>query len=134
MDAMKLSEADKTRLRHRIHIAFAVILLLVILAFRALNSDAIINAIFKLAGYTYGPLLGLFAFGLFTRREVNDRWAPMCCLIAPLLCYVLESNSAAWFSGYKFGFELLMLNGLLTATGLFLISHAPAMKAGTPPA
>lgn len=124
MDAMKLSEADKTRLRHRIHIAFAVILLLVILAFRALNSDAIINAIFKLAGYTYGPLLGLFAFGLFTRRVVNDRFAPVCCVVAPLLCYLLETNSAAWFGGYKFGFELLMLNGLLTAAGLFLISRA----------
>lgn len=124
MDAMKLSEADKTRLRHRFHIAFAVILLLVILAFRALNSDAIINAIFKLAGYTYGPLLGLFAFGLFTRRVVNDRFAPVCCVVAPLLCYLLETNSAAWFGGYKFGFELLMLNGLLTAAGLFLISRA----------
>lgn len=130
MDAMKLSEADKTRLRHRIHIAFAVILLLVILAFRALNSDAIINAIFKLAGYTYGPLLGLFAFGLFTRRAVNDRLAPVCCLAAPLLCFVLETNSAAWFGGYKFGFELLMLNGLLTAAGLLLISRADGTDTG----
>jgi SSS family transporter len=130
MDAMKLTEADKTRLRHRIHIAFAVILLLVILGFRALNSDAIINAIFKLAGYTYGPLLGLFAFGLFTRRRVNDRLAPVCCVASPLVCYLLDENSAAWFGGYQFGFELLMLNGLLTAAGLLVISQAEGKDTG----
>lgn len=130
MDAMKLTEADKTRLRHRIHIAFAVILLLVILGFRALNSDAIINAIFKLAGYTYGPLLGLFAFGLFSRRRVNDRLAPVFCIASPLICYVLDENSAAWFGGYKFGFELLMLNGLLTAAGLLVISQADGTDTG----
>ena len=130
MDAMKLTEADKTRLRHRVHLAFAVVLLLVILGFRVLNSDAIINAIFKLAGYTYGPLLGLFAFGLFNRRRVNDRLAPAICVASPLVCYLLDENSVAWFGGYKFGFELLMLNGLLTAAGLFLISRADGKDAG----
>ena len=122
-DGMKLTEAAKTKLRHRVHLAFAVVLLLVILGFRALNSDAIINAIFKLAGYTYGPLLGLFAFGLFSRRRVNDKLAPVFCIAAPLLCYVLDENSAAWLGGYNFGFELLMLNGLLTAAGLLAISR-----------
>ena len=124
MEGKALDEAKKTALRHRVHLLFAGLLLLVILTFRALNSDAIINAIFKLAGYTYGPLLGLFAFGLFTRRVVNDRLAPMICLGSPVICYVLDTNSRAWLAGYQFGFELLMLNGILTSAGLFLASRA----------
>ncbi|MEN9573399.1 MAG: hypothetical protein RL514_1254 [Verrucomicrobiota bacterium] len=130
MDARQLTEAQQTALRHRVHLGFAVLLLLVMLAFRALNSDAIINAIFKLAGYTYGPLLGLFAFGLFTQRVASDRLAPVICLVSPVLCYVLDVNSKAWLNGYQFGFELLMLNGLLTAGGLFLTSPAVTEPTG----
>ncbi|MDZ4750404.1 MAG: sodium:solute symporter [Flavobacteriales bacterium] len=117
-----LDESKRRRLRHIIHIAFAFILLLVILAFRALNNDAIINTILAIAGYTYGPLLGLFAFGLFTKRNVRDKIVPVVCLIAPIICYVLSSNSAVWFNGYLFGFELLLLNGILTYFGLYMIS------------
>ncbi len=116
-----LSEAGKTRWRHRAHIGFAVALLLVILGFKALNSKAIIDAIFTLASYTYGPLLGLFAFGLFARRAVRDGWVPAVCCAAPLLCFLMQQNSERWLGGYKMGFELLMLNGLLTFAGLWLI-------------
>ena len=116
-----LSDTRKTALRHRIHILFAVVLLLVILAFKALNSQAIITAVLMLAGYTYGPLLGLFAFGLFSRAKVKDRWVPIICVLSPIICFTLDANSENWFNGYRFGFELLILNGLLTFFGLTLI-------------
>lgn len=117
-----ISDARKTRFRHITHLAFAVILLFVILAFRIVNSDAVITAVLKLAGYTYGPLLGLFAFGLLCSRPVRDPFVPLVCMLSPLLCYCLDSNSTQWFNGYKFGFELLMLNGAFTALGLLLLS------------
>ena len=116
-----LSEAQRTALRHKVHIGFAIVLWLVILGFKLLNNKAIIDAIFTLASYTYGPLLGLFAFGLFARAAVRDGWVPVICVVAPALCFVLQTNSARWLGGYKLGFELLMLNGLLTFTGLWLI-------------
>ncbi len=126
----EMTEAQRTRLRHKVHVAFAILLWLVILAFQALNSKAIIDAIFTLASYTYGPLLGLFAFGLFSKGKAQDRWVPIVCCVSPLLCFVLQQNSAAWFHGYKLGFELLILNGLLTCLGLWLIrAKSPATVA-----
>lgn len=116
-----LTEAQRTALRHKVHVGFAVLLWLVILGFQAINSKAIIDAIFTLASYTYGPLLGLFAFGLFASSIVQDRWVPVVCCVSPALCFVLQQNSAAWFHGYKLGFELLILNGLLTFVGLWVI-------------
>jgi Na+/proline symporter len=117
----EMTDAQRTKLRHKVHVCFAILLWLVILGFQALNSKAIIDAIFTLASYTYGPLLGLFAFGLFHQAKAQDRWVPLVCCVAPLLCFVLQTNSAAWFHGYKLGFELLILNGLLTFVGLWLI-------------
>ncbi len=121
-----LSEAQRTALRHKVHVGFAVLLWLAILAFQALNSKAIIDAIFTLATYTYGPLLGLFAFGLFARPGLRDGLVPFVCIVAPALCFVVQQNSAAWFNGYRLGFELLILNGLLTFVGLWLI-RKPAL-------
>jgi Na+/proline symporter len=115
------TDARKTALRHWTHAAFAVVLLGVILIFNAVNSPAVIQLVLKLANYTYGPLLGLFAFGLFCRRTVLDRSVPFVCLLAPLVCYVLDRNSEAWFGGYRFGNELLVLNGLFTCTGLLFV-------------
>jgi len=115
------TDAQKTVLRHKVHVGFAIVLWLVILGFKALNSKAVIDAIFTLASYTYGPLLGLFAFGLFAKPSVRDGWVPAICCTSPLICFVLQTNSAAWFNGYRMGFELLMLNGLLTFIGLWLI-------------
>ena len=117
----ELTDAQRTSMRHKVHIGFAVMLWLVILGFQAINSKAIIDAIFTLASYTYGPLLGLFAFGLFAKAKANDRLVPVVCCVSPLICFVLQQNSAAWFHGYKIGFELLILNGLLTCVGLWLI-------------
>ena len=121
----ELSEAQRTALRHKVHVGFAVSLWLVIIGFQAINSTAIIDAIFTLASYTYGPLLGLFAFGLFAKAKVNDRLVPVVCVLSPLICYVLQQNSFAWFHGYKIGFELLILNGLLTFIGLWFIRSKP---------
>lgn len=126
MEQRALTEARRTSWRHRTHIAFAVVLWLVILGFGALQSKAIIDAIFTLASYTYGPLLGLFAFGLFARPGVRDAWVPLVCCVAPAVCWVVQRNSPAWFNGYKLGFELLILNGLLTLIGLWFIRKRAA--------
>lgn len=114
-------EKSSTRLRHLIHISFAVLLLIVILIFKAMNNDAIINTILSVATYTYGPLLGLFAFGIFTKIPVRDGWTPLICILSPLICYALSWNSKIWFGGYEFGHEILILNGALTFGGLLLI-------------
>lgn len=120
------TEQQTAALRRQVHFGFAGVLLAVILGFKALNSEAVIYAVLKLAGYTYGPLLGLFAFGLFAQRRIRDKFAPAVCLLAPILCYVLDKKSADWLNGYQFGFELLMLNGLLTGLGLWTISERRA--------
>lgn len=119
-DKKELPEKKKTKVRHTVHIAFAVILLLVILVFKEMNSKAIIDTVLLVANYTYGPLLGLFAFGILCKRKANDKLIPLICVIAPLLCLLLDKNSEAWFGGYQFGNELLLLNGMLTMGMLFL--------------
>ncbi|MEN7550802.1 sodium:solute symporter [Rapidithrix thailandica] len=118
----KLPEERQKPLRLKVHIAFSLLMFMVILGFHAFNDESVVMAVFKAAGFTYGPLLGLFVFGMFTKREVKDRFVPWICLISPLLCYVVNANSEAWLRGYKFGFEILVLNGLLTFLGLYIIS------------
>ena len=110
------------RTRRRVHAGAAVVLGLVILAFGAIRDGSVINAIYTVAGYTYGPLLGLFFFGILTRRRVRDGWVPLICLLSPVFCYVLSVHSAAWFGGYRIGFELLLYNALFTFAGLLLSS------------
>ena len=114
-------EHRKLVTRRVVHVAFALLYLLVIIAFRPFHNQSLIDTLFDVAGFTYGPLLGMYAFGLFTRRAVDDRWVPLVCVAAPVICYVLKMNSAQWFGGYRFGFEILLLNGLLTFVGLLLI-------------
>lgn len=109
---------DDERLRKRVHLCVALVFMFFIIAFKALNSTSVIDAIYILCSYTYGPLLGLFAFGLLTRREVNDRWVPWIAVASPLLCFVIDT-ATSHFTGYKFGYELLILNGALTFLGLF---------------
>ncbi len=107
------------RLRRRAHLGMAVVFALCIIAFRVLSNTSIIDAVYVLCSYTYGPLLGLFVYGLFTRRGVGDAWVPACCVASPLLCYAIDSASTQLW-GYKFGYELLMLNGLITFALLWL--------------
>lgn len=120
-DKSKLNEKQKKKVRYAVHLSFATILLIVILIFRALNNEAVINAIYTAAGYTYGPLLGLFSFGLFTKYSVKDNYVWMVALLSPVICYMLSIYSVTLFNGYKFGFELLILNGILTFAGLFVL-------------
>lgn len=113
---------DDERLRKRTHIAMCLFFVMFILLFRAVNSTSLIDAIYTIASYTYGPLLGLFTFGLFTKRRPKDACVPYICVVSPLLCYALDA-AAQHLWGYRFGYELLMLNGLLTFGGLWLCSQ-----------
>jgi SSS family solute:Na+ symporter len=115
-----LNEDQKKRLRYTVHLSFAFLLLLVIILFRAINDRAVIDKLFTVAGYTYGPLLGLYAFGLFTRHQVYDKYVPYIALSSPIFCYLLSENSIVLLNGYKFGFELLIINGIFTYFGLWL--------------
>ncbi len=110
---------SRLTVRRIVHVLFALLYLLVIIAFRPFHNDSLISTIFDVAGFTYGPLLGLYAFGLFTKRKVNDRWVPFIAVLSPVICYVLKVNSPSWF-GYTFGFEILLLNGLVTFLLLLL--------------
>ena len=116
-----ISNAKKQAFRYMIHISIALIFLIVIVIFRKINDKAIIDKLFTIAGYTYGPLLGFFSFGLFTKWKVKDGWVPFVAVLSPVICYMLSANSEQLFNGYKFGYELLILNGLLTFSGLYLL-------------
>lgn len=111
-------EGDE-QLRRRAHIGIAVVFGLFILLFKTLNSTSVIDAIYILCSYTYGPLLGLFAFGLFTRRKPCDKLVPYIAVASPIVCFALEKTAMQCW-GYKFGYELLMINGLLTFMGLYV--------------
>lgn len=115
------TEAEKTKIRHKVHIGFATILLIVIAIFKLVNNDAVINNLFTWAGYTYGPLLGLYAFGLFTKKAVKDKLVPIVCIISPIICILLNEFSKELFNGYKFGFEMIIVNGLITFIGLWFV-------------
>lgn len=117
----ELDERQRVRFRKMVHVGFALLYLLVIIAFRPFHNDSLINILFDIAGYTYGPLLGMYAFGLFTKWHVRDRWVPVVAVVCPVLCYVLKLLSPRLLGGYQPGFELLLLNGLLTFVGLILI-------------
>ncbi|MBV7535398.1 sodium:solute symporter [Duganella sp. sic0402] len=121
-----MTEAAKVRLRHRVHLAFCGIFLLLVLVFKWVDNASMVGLVLKLTGYTYGPLLGLFAFGILTRRALRDRWVPAVALAGPLLCYVIDLNQDVLFGSYRIGLELLILNGLLVFTGLMLISKKHA--------
>ena len=114
-----MEKKDDEKLRKRTHLGFALLFVVFILAFKALNSTSVIDAIYIICSYTYGPLLGLFAFGLFTRWQVKDRCVPYIAIISPVICFAIETITRQT-TGYEFGYELLMVNGLLTFVGLFL--------------
>lgn len=123
-------QPDNELLRKRMHVVMCFIFILFILLFRAVNSTSLIDAVYILASYTYGPLLGLFTFGLFTKQQPDDRFVPYICIASPLICYVLDS-ATQYFWDYRFGYELLMLNGLLTFVGLWLTHFLNYLKHDT---
>jgi Na+/proline symporter len=123
-------EPDNELLRKRMHVVMCFIFVMFILLFRAVNSTSLIDAVYVLASYTYGPLLGLFAFGLFTKKQPDDRLVPYICIASPLVCYALDTvTQYVW--GYRFGYELLMLNGLFTFLGLWLTHFLSYLKHST---
>ena len=126
--AVKGAAGDADRIRKRVHVGMAVCMALTIIIFNALNSTSAIDAVYKVASYTYGPLLGLFAFGIFSKRAVRDRWVPLVALLAPALCLVLQLNSERWFGGYKFSYELLLLNAAFTILGLCCLLRPRAAR------
>ena len=121
LDFDKIKSSNKNKVRLTVHLAFSVVLFFVIMIFNSINDESVINSIFKAAGYTYGPLLGLFSFGIFTKYKINDKLSFWVCIISPLLSYIINIYSEELLFGYKFGFELLLLNGLITFIGLYLI-------------
>jgi Na+/proline symporter len=122
----KIENASKTnsvRTRHWVHIGFSLLMFFVIIIFNSLNDDSVVKMIFKIASYTYGPLLGLYSFGLFMKtKTVNDKLVPLICLISPALCFLISSNSALLLGDYVLDNELIIVNGLITFIGLLLIS------------
>ncbi|MBO4282617.1 MAG: sodium:solute symporter [Bacteroidales bacterium] len=123
-DTSERSEAQQVRIRKCVHVAFALLYLLIIVAFKPFHRESLIDTVFVIAGYTYGPLLGLFAFGLFTKRKLrNERWMPLLAVLPPVCCFVLDKYSTQLLNGYVFGFELLLINGLLMFLLLWLCSR-----------
>ena len=123
----KTNPTKELRTRRLVHVAFALLYLLVIIAFRPFHQQSLIDTVFDVAGFTYGPLLGLYAYGLFTKRGVRDGWVPIIAVLSPVVCYLLKLYSLVWF-GYHFGFEILLLNGLITFALLWISSLKPCTK------
>ncbi len=116
-------EKKKRKIRLKTHLGFSVLLFFVIVIFRILNDDTVISAIFKVAGYTYGPILGLFTFGIFTSYSIKDKYVPAVVLISPALSYFLDYIFPIWFDGFNLGFTVLIINGALTFFGLLLLKN-----------
>ncbi|MGY5847443.1 sodium:solute symporter [Salegentibacter sp. HM20] len=117
----KYTEAKQVRVRKLIHIAISILLIIVMMLFKyAIADKSVINKLFEFAGYTYGPLLGLYSFGLFSKWQIKDKWVPLIAILSPVMSYLISTNSLEWF-GFEFGFFILILNGFLTYLGLILI-------------
>ena len=119
----KHTEEQKTKIRKCVHIGFAVLYFAIIIIFRPFHNDSLIKTLFDIAGYTYGPLLGLFVFGLFVKnRQPNDKIVPFIAILSPILSYLINIYSEELLFGYKFGFEIMILNGLITFIGLLVFN------------
>jgi len=128
IDFLGVKKSQSIKKRYMVHIGFSILLFFTILIFESINNDAVISQLFKIAGYTYGPLLGLFSFGIIMKQKVKDKYVPIVCILSPIICYILSDNSIQWFNGYQFGFELLMLNGIITFFGLLIVSKKQSIK------
>lgn len=117
-----LPEARKIKIRQWVHAGVAGVIALIIIVFNEINDASVISKLFTIAGYTYGPLLGMFTFGIYTRRTIKDRYVPFIAFLSPVICYFLSINSQQWLFGYVFGFELLLLNGALVFFSMMALS------------
>jgi hypothetical protein len=103
------------------HIAMTVVMGIVIIIFEALNKTSVVDAVYILASYTYGPILGMFAFGILNKSKIKDKYIPYIAIAAPIVCYILDKNSVEWFNGYQFSYELLIMNALFVYIGMWFI-------------
>lgn len=117
----KEKDANLTKVRTIVHIGMAILMAVCIYVIHILNNDSVIQTVYKVASYTYGPLLGMFCFGIFTKRQVRDRWIPLVVILAPVITWVIDINSTVWFNGYVFSHERLILNALLTFVGMLCL-------------
>ncbi len=132
VDFLKIKENISHRTRNLVHLGISLLIFGIIMIFKSLNDRTVINAVFTIAGYTYGPLLALFVYGLFTRRHLIDKATPMAALLGPMFSYILSLNSSQWLGGYKFGFELLLVNASITFVMLWISSFfTPKEKSAT---
>lgn len=123
--AANQNKPNIVRNRHLVHIGFSLLMFIVILIFNSLTDQSVVSMIFTVASYTYGPLLGLYAFGLFIKsKTVQDKLVPIVCVIAPLITFWINSNASEWFSGYVFSVEIIIINGIITLIGLLFISKS----------
>src|SRR5699024_1527471 len=127
VDILKAQNKGETALRktrQQVHIGMAIVMGAVIFVFNLLNNTSVIDAIYTLAAYTYGPVLGLFVFGIFTQKQVHDKYIPLIAIASPILCYILQRNSETWFNGYQISYELLIINALFTFLGLCALTKS----------
>ena len=117
----KENDAKLTKVRTLVHIGMAILMAICIYVIHLLNDDSVIQTVYKVASYTYGPLLGMFCFGIFTKKQVRDRWIPLVVVLAPIITWVIDVNSVEWFNGYVFSHERLILNALLTFIGMICL-------------
>lgn len=122
VDILNKEKADNlTKIRTWVHVGMAILMAVCIYVIHLLNDDSVIQTVYKVASYTYGPLLGMFCFGIFTKKQVRDRWIPIAVIAAPVITWIIDVNSAEWFNGYVFSHERLILNALLTIVGMLLL-------------
>jgi Na+/proline symporter len=121
-----VSDMAKKKLRQRIHLIFAAIFLIFVMIYKWIDNPSMIGLILKIAAYTYGPLLGLFSFGILTKKQVQNKFVPLICVIAPVICFILDKYQKIFFGSFEIGLELLLINGFLTFLGLLIISKKPA--------
>jgi Na+/proline symporter len=114
--------SDNPRLRYGVHLGFTILIYIIILIFNLVNNESVLSAFIRTSGFIYGPLVGLFAFGIFSKRTVDDRWVPVITLLAPILSVILDLNSPNWFNGFHFGYGILVVNSLIALLGLFILS------------
>jgi len=124
-----IDEAKKKKIRQRVHLSFAFIFLLFVLVFKLINNPSMIGVILKIASYTYGPLLGLFTFGILLNRNVKDNFVPIICVAAPIICFIIDKYQKVLFGNFEIGLELLIINGLITFLGLLIISSPKRIEA-----
>ena len=122
VDILNKEKADNlTKIRTWVHVGMAILMAVCIYVIHLLNDDSVIQTVYKVASYTYGPLLGMFCFGIFTKKQVRDRWIPIAVIAAPVITWIMDGNSAGWLKGYVFSHERLILNALLTIVGMLLL-------------